>query len=1048
MKQQLLLSLLLLCALQGCDVSNNNGNSNTGLDLDNDGSGDDGDPVVVDLPIAFIERPTPYEAEDPDDDASPQVLVPFDVFDPSHFNPGARLVIKTRASASASARVITDEVFPAEIEGEDAPLYDVKDLAVNADGTKLVFAMRAPEIEDADEDEQPTWNIWEYDLSSDMLRRVISSNLLAEAGQDIMPSYLPDDRIVFSSTRQRTSKSISLDQSRPQFTYVTERDGDEYAYTLHIIDEDGNISQISYGKGDDFYPTILSDGRILFLRGDDTSNTNRDRLSLYTIHPDGSDLSPYYGFHSPSGSGDEGQGALIKPLQMPDGRILVSFRERLSQTHGGDIVAIDTQNFIDLNKPTYANVGGVGPAETSLSFGTVVIEAQSEHGTFNSAYPLFDGTGRFIVAWQPCLVEGYDFSPRIYTQSSVDAEGNNVYTLINANGELVNTGGSVLAAGQTAVTIEEDEVITLPCLAESIDNPFIELADPQFGIWIYDPVTQTQAPVVTANSIGTLYTEAVVFEPKTPADYIPGAATDPERAELTEQSVGIVNIKSIYSMDGEDGVADGIPAMADPLRTPTDERPVRFIRILEHANMPHDDDYDIDMALVRGRNGQPGKGIIGYAQVHPDGSALFKVPANVAFTMEFVDANGRRLRGSLEGRHRNWLNVVPGEIRTCNGCHNANSEEPHGRYNAEPPTANIGALAETPFPNTSLRDPLGTPYSAMPQVGETMAEYFTRVKLADPAVETDPRDLSLDIVFTDEWTDPASGAAVGADISLVFAAPEASGPDNLHTLPPVLIGDCLESWSFLCRTVIDYPDHIQPIWEWPRTISQAGVDVDITCINCHSAADRDGNPQIPEPVDTVQLSFENVVSPLDNNMVFLKGYDELFAAGDPVLEVNPDTGLIQIQQIPLVIDGEIQYQMVQQTDDMGTPLFEAVDQTTLEDLCVPQSTDDPNIVLNVDANDANIPCMTFVYYTDEFGELVLDGAGNPIPIPLFENNTQGRYLTTAQGANSTQNARFFAVFEAGAAHEGYLSPAEIKLISEWLDLGGQYYNEIFKALDD
>src|SRR5690606_10452553 len=156
----------------------------------------------------------------------------------------------------------------------------------------------------------------------------------------------------------------------------------------------------------------------------------------------------------------------------------------------------------------------------------------------------------------------------------------------------------------------------------------------------------------------------------------------------------------------------------------------------------------------------------------------------------------------------------------------------------------------------------------------------------------------------------------------------------------------------------------------------------------------------------------------------------------------------RVQQVPVVIDGQIQYQMTQLLDEDGVPLFEAVDQTTLEDLCVPQTTDDPNIVLNVDENDANIPCMTFVYYTDENGDLVLDGAGNPIPVPIFENNLQGRYLSVAQGANSQQNNRFFAVFEAGAPHEGYLSPAELKLISEYLDVGGQYYNEIFKALDD
>lgn len=1048
MKHLLTLSLVsLVIGLSGCDVTDNDTSNQPVTGGGGGGPEQEGDPVVVDLPIAYIERPAPYEKEDPDDDASPVVLAPFDVFDPSHFYPGARLIVKARASVSAQATVITDGIFPADEEGDSAPLYDVKDLAVNADGTKLAFAMRAPEIEGADEEDQPTWNLWTYDITNNIVERLITSNLLAEAGQDIMPAFLPDGSIVFSSTRQRTSKSISLDQSRPQFSYVTERDNDEYAYTLHVIDEDGEISQISYGKGNDFYPTVLADGRILFLRGDDTSNTNPDRLSLYTMHPDGSNVSIYYGYNSPSSQDIDGQGAMIKPLQMPDGRVLVSHRERVTMGHGGDIVAIDGENFTDIMQPTYSNVGGEGPAEKPLSFGTVVIDGQSPHGIFNSAYPLYDGTDRLLVAWQPCLVQGFNFAKGIYTQATTDNNGVRRYVLINIDGELVDSEGNNLAQGAAAISVEESEVITLPCLEDTYDNPFVELADPQFGVWIYDPLTETQAPVVTANRVGTLYTEAVVFEVKPQPDHI-GAPTDEMRKQLADESVGVINIKSIYSRDGEDSTGMGIAAMADPLQVPTDQRPVRFIRILEHANMPHDDDYDIDNALVRGRNGQPGKSIIGYAQVHPDGSAQFKVPANVAFTMEWVDANGRRLRGGLEGRHRNWLNVAPGEVRTCNGCHDANSSTPHGRFDAEPPSANIGALAPAPFPNTLLRDPLGTPYAAMPEAGETMAEYYTRVKLADPAVETDPRDLSLDIVFTDEWTDPASGATVGADITMQFGTREAPGPNNLLTLPPVLIGDCLQSWSFLCRTVIDYPDHIQPLWEMPRTIDVLGTEVNITCTNCHSGTNADGAPQIPEPIDTLQLSFEPVVSPLDNNMVFLKGYDELFAAGDPVLVLDEETGQIGIEQIPVIIDGEVQYEMQQAVDDAGTPLFEAVNQTTMETECVPEATEDENLVFNVDENDANIPCMTFVYYTDEAGELVLDGAGNPIPIPIFENNTQGRYLNAGQGANANQNQRFFNVFAPGGAHEGYLNAAEIKLLSEYLDVGGQYYNEIFKALDD
>jgi hypothetical protein len=42
--------------------------------------------------------------------------------------------------------------------------------------------MRAPVDEDADDYEQPTWNIWKYVVATQELQRVISSDIVAEAG--------------------------------------------------------------------------------------------------------------------------------------------------------------------------------------------------------------------------------------------------------------------------------------------------------------------------------------------------------------------------------------------------------------------------------------------------------------------------------------------------------------------------------------------------------------------------------------------------------------------------------------------------------------------------------------------------------------------------------------------------------------------------------------------------------------------------------------------------------------------------------------------------
>jgi hypothetical protein len=43
------------------------------------------------------------------------------------------------------------------------------------------------------------------------------------------------------------------------------------------------------------------------------------------------------------------------------------------------------------------------------------------------------------------------------------------------------------------------------------------------------------------------------------------------------------------------------------------------------------------------------------------------------------------------------------------------------------------------------------------------------------------------------------------------------------------------------------------------------------------------------------------------------------------------------------------------------------------------------------------------------------------------------------------SVRFFTVFAPGGTHEGQLTTAELKLVSEWLDLGAQYFNDPFAA---
>jgi formylglycine-generating enzyme required for sulfatase activity len=77
------------------------------------------------------------------------------------------------------------------------------------------------------------------------------------------------------------------------------------------------------------------------------------------------------------------------------------------------------------------------------------------------------------------------------------------------------------------------------------------------------------------------------------------------------------------------------------------------------------------------------KRILGTVPVAPDGSANFRVPANLPLALQPLDADGRALQ-----LMRSWMTAMPGEVISCAGCHE--------RQNTAPPPRTPLALAQPP----------------------------------------------------------------------------------------------------------------------------------------------------------------------------------------------------------------------------------------------------------------------------------------------------------------------------------------------------------------
>jgi hypothetical protein len=708
------------------------------------GSGQSPDPLIEDIGIAYVRRPLSYDAND--------MLIKPDTREIMTFTPGGDLFYRELASPSSNVRNVTD-VFT-------GGLGDVRDVEVSYDGKLLLFAMRAPELPDTDPEDQPTWNIWEYDISAKLLRRIIQADVNARAGQDVAPHYLPDGRIIFSSTRQQQTKAIQLDEGKRQYSALDEN-SNEFASVLHVMNSDGNdIHQVSFNQSHDLDPLVLQSGEVVFSRWDNMGN--RDAISLYKMHPDGSELQLLYGAHSHDTGTNGNDVHFLQPRELQNGNLLTVLQPRILLptddpdifddviADNGELIEIDIANYIDNAGPTTVNEGILtGPAQKSAVVNKVFTDGSiSPGGVFRSAWPLHDGTNRVLVSWSLCR-------------------------------------------------LQENRLI-VPCTPDRLSARSAVEADPAYGIFLYDRRSDTQLPVVVARD-GFMYTDVVAAEPRDLPIILFDKQAGVELDQLlADDDAGILNIRSVYDVGGVDSAIPDIATVADPGLTPANTRPARFLRIVKAVGIPDDEVKDVPgTAFGRSRN-QLMREIIGYVPVQPDGSVKVQVPANVPLAISVLDSEGRR----ITARHQNWMQLRPGETVRCNGCHDHASGSPHGHPEG-PLSVNPGALTTGPsFPNTES--------ALFADFGETMAETLTR---------HDPLALipDMNVIYDDVWTDDSGSLVKTASFTFSYA--------DLQTTAPVS-RSCQDDWRANCRTIINYEEHIHPLWNLDR-----GPD---TCTACHT----------------------------------------------------------------------------------------------------------------------------------------------------------------------------------------------------------------------
>lgn len=838
--------VLAFLSITACSVGNN---------------GDKTDPVVVEQPIAFIKRPL----TDADGD-----IIATNLEDPAQFRPGAVLYLKESATPNGSIKDISSAAFsgPGFLNDDGELLYDVKDLHVSFDGKKLLFSMRAPEIEDADEEDQPKWNIWEYDIETSSLQRLITSTISAEEGHDISPAYLPGGSIVFSSTRQRRSKAILLDEGKTQFSGLDE-DRNTEAFVLHIMNAGGDsIQQLTFNQSHDLYPLVLDNGKILFSRWDNAGQTRSNGYNLYEINPDGTGLNYQYGRHSHDSGSARSQVQFAYPRQLENGNIAVQLREVRNENLSSQPTEINIKDYVEHDvqiNGTVEDLDVESGGQTPIIKGLNTSDTQTLNGSFSAFFPLSDGSNRYLVSWSVCRIQLID---------------------TNAN-----------EAGNQTGAVEF-------CTQEKLDSPLYEGANPLYGLWIYNANDNTQLPIDLSES-GFVFDEAVIMKSRSiPDTYVSDSSLVDET--LLSAGLGAIHIRSVYDFDGIDRSPSGIDALVQS--TPS-ERPQRFIRIEKPASIPNDDVKEVPNSAYGIATNQLMREILGYAPIEPDGSVNVAIPANVPFAISILDKDGKR----TSQRHQNWLQVAPGETIECIGCHTANSQVPHGRTDAQPFSINTGELSnKVPFPVVEIattQDSIdGQIQDALNDVFvDTMAETFTK---RNGAV----RKLTPDLIFDDEWNTSAPDPNDSPFLDYAYT--------NLESSVPIFKDTCLTDWKVFCRIVINYKDHIHPFWSIDRRIldpdaeeDEENVLEDRTCTSCHTTVDPDSVSKLKIPDAHLDLTDGTSTGNPDH----LKSYRELLV-NDVEREIigNSEDGfafIVRLVDSGLTEDGILE-------DSEGNPILD------------------------------------------------------------------------------------------------------------------------------
>jgi len=484
-------------------------------------------------------------------------------------------------------------------------------ISLSFDATRVLFDFR--------QDPRSGFRIWEVGVDGTGLRQVsVPPKDEAEKvarwrrgwhTDDIHPNYLPDGRIIFSSTRS-------------EHTVLCGGSAHLVAPTLHRMHADGShVEQLTRSPVSEFCPLMLDDGRVMYHRWEYIDKGARVAKTIWSMNPDGSRPQELYGLsdddttiymypqplpgsHSRfvcAGTCHYPQGGCLGPILLVD--YGMGLRERGPDPNERGFVRGDTRYPVVNITPHVFIARRSEPGWHFLAQGGKYVHdrnGQKGH-LYTHPYPVSDH--QFLVSFKLKPSDHYKQTPNAYGLWLIDTEG--VHRRVHA--------------------------------------------DPELSCWHPLPVVTRPVP------------------PRLEC------ARDPDLAAANQ---ALCILENVYR--GMDGVEPGS---------------VKWLRINEA--LPRY--WSTSRRWRTSLSSSSWKAALwprvqwGVVPVESDGSAHFLVPANRSIFYQALDEDFREIQ-----RERTYVNYVPGEVRSCTGCHGGRNRTAAVRA-AGPPLA-LGRPPSTPQP--------------------------------------------------------------------------------------------------------------------------------------------------------------------------------------------------------------------------------------------------------------------------------------------------------------------------------------------------------------